>query len=105
MLYAKCKDPAFIRIGTSGGLGLKPGTVVVSNKVRPPESIFVVVLLSVLLALSISSFQVYNSYAEEFVRVPVLGKEVKRPAQVTQAVVEQLLGVFDLTLNIFGCFV
>lgn len=30
--YAKCVDPLFIRIGTSGGLGVKPGTVVVSRK-------------------------------------------------------------------------
>lgn len=30
--YAECVDPLFIRIGTSGGLGIKPGTVVVANK-------------------------------------------------------------------------
>lgn len=30
--YAKCDDPVFIRLGTSGGLGLEPGTVVVSEK-------------------------------------------------------------------------
>lgn len=29
--YAKCKDTTFMRIGTSGGLGLTPGTVVVSD--------------------------------------------------------------------------
>lgn len=29
--YAKCKNPIFIRIGTSGGLGIKPGTVVVTE--------------------------------------------------------------------------
>lgn len=33
MYHAKCKDPIFIRIGTSGGIGLKPGTVVVSTGV------------------------------------------------------------------------
>lgn len=29
--YAKCKDPIFIRIGTSGGIGVDPGTVVVTH--------------------------------------------------------------------------
>ena len=29
--YAKCEDTIFMRIGTSGGLGLTPGTVVVSE--------------------------------------------------------------------------
>lgn len=29
--YAECEDPIFIRIGTSGGIGIKPGTVVVSD--------------------------------------------------------------------------
>lgn len=30
--YAKCVDPIFIRIGTSGGLGVDPGTVVVTKE-------------------------------------------------------------------------
>lgn len=29
--YAKCKDPLFFRLGTSGGLGLQPGSIVVSE--------------------------------------------------------------------------
>ena len=29
--YAKCKDPLFFRLGTSGGLGLSPGTIVISE--------------------------------------------------------------------------
>lgn len=29
--YAKCIDPIFIRIGTCGGVGVKPGTVVVTK--------------------------------------------------------------------------
>lgn len=32
MFYAKCKDPIFIRLGTSGGIGIEPGTVVVTNR-------------------------------------------------------------------------
>ena len=31
MYYAKVKNPVFFRIGTSGGIGINPGTVVVSN--------------------------------------------------------------------------
>lgn len=31
MHHANVKDPIFIRIGTSGGIGVEPGTVVVSN--------------------------------------------------------------------------
>jgi uridine phosphorylase len=30
--YAGADDPVFIRLGTSGGLGVKPGTVVVTNE-------------------------------------------------------------------------
>lgn len=29
--YAKCQDPKFIRIGTCGGVGVTPGTVVVTK--------------------------------------------------------------------------
>lgn len=30
--YAKAKDPIIFRIGTSGGIDVQPGTVVVSNR-------------------------------------------------------------------------
>ena len=33
MYHAKVKDPIFFRIGTCGGIGLEPGTVVVSEEV------------------------------------------------------------------------
>lgn len=29
--YAKCQDPVFIRIGTCGGVGVEPGTVVITK--------------------------------------------------------------------------
>ena len=29
--YAKCHNPIFIRIGTSGGVGVEPGTVIITN--------------------------------------------------------------------------
>lgn len=32
MHYAKCQDPIFIRIGTCGGIGVKPGTVIVTKE-------------------------------------------------------------------------
>ncbi|XP_017078783.1 uridine phosphorylase 1 [Drosophila eugracilis] len=32
MCHAKCKDPVFIRIGTCGGIGVDPGTVVISSE-------------------------------------------------------------------------
>lgn len=32
MYHAKCKDPVFFRIGTCGGLGVEPGTVVISDQ-------------------------------------------------------------------------
>lgn len=31
LAYARIKNPVFFRIGTSGGIGVKPGTVVVSD--------------------------------------------------------------------------
>lgn len=32
MYHAKCRDPVFFRIGTCGGLGVEPGTVVISDQ-------------------------------------------------------------------------
>lgn len=32
LAYAKVKNPVFFRIGTCGGLNVKPGTVVVSDE-------------------------------------------------------------------------
>lgn len=34
LTYAKVTDPIFFRIGTCGGIGLEPGTVVVSKSVQ-----------------------------------------------------------------------
>lgn len=33
MYHARVKDPVFFRLGTCGGIGLEPGTVVVSEEV------------------------------------------------------------------------
>lgn len=32
MYHAKVKDPLFFRIGTCGGIGLEPGTVVITEE-------------------------------------------------------------------------
>eukprot|EP00051_Salpingoeca_urceolata_P020074 m.298123 g.298123 ORF g.298123 m.298123 type:complete len:330 (-) comp19534_c9_seq1:116-1105(-) len=52
--YAKASDVVFIRIGTSGGVGVEPGTVVISDKV-------------------------VNGLLEPYHRCAVLGREEKRP--------------------------
>ncbi|KAH8406974.1 hypothetical protein KR222_002130, partial [Zaprionus bogoriensis] len=46
MHYAKCQDPVFFRIGTSGGIGIEPGTVVVTKEavdgqLRPSHEVVV----------------------------------------------------------------
>lgn len=64
--YAKCKDPIFIRMGTSGGLGIAPGTVVVTD----------------------CAFNglLENSY--EFIN---LGKRVSRPAVFDESLIKSIL--------------
>lgn len=64
--YAKCKDVEFFRIGTCGGLGLEPGTVVVTEKAVDGEM---------------------NPYY----KLAVLGKPVQRLAKVDQTLLESLL--------------
>ncbi|XP_014662138.1 PREDICTED: uridine phosphorylase 1-like [Priapulus caudatus] len=64
--YAKCKDVTFIRIGTSGGIGLDAGTVVVSDKV------------------------VDGRFRPVF-EVPILGKVVARPAILHPQIANDLL--------------
>ncbi|XP_062613616.1 uridine phosphorylase 1-like [Saccostrea cucullata] len=64
--YAKCKDVEFFRIGTCGGVGLEPGSVVVTDKAVDGEM---------------------NPYY----KLTVLGKPVKRLAKVDQSLVESLL--------------
>ncbi|XP_023166041.1 uridine phosphorylase 1 [Drosophila hydei] len=64
--YAKCKDPVFVRIGTCGGLGIEPGTVVVSK-------------------------DAYNGYLENVHEIPILGKRVERPASFPQDIIDDIL--------------
>ncbi|KAL4228888.1 Uridine phosphorylase 1 [Mactra antiquata] len=64
--YAGCQDVVFFRIGTSGGLGVEPGTVVVSEKV-------------------------VNGELEPFYKTIVLGRNVDHPAIANQDLVQELL--------------
>lgn len=64
--YAKCKDPIFIRMGTSGGLGVAPGTVVVTDNA-------------------------FNEFLENNYEFVVLGKTVPRPAVFDMNLVNLLL--------------
>ncbi|KAH9645679.1 hypothetical protein HF086_005328 [Spodoptera exigua] len=65
MYYAKVKDPIFFRVGTSGGLGIPAGSVVVST------------------------FGV-NGNLEKTYDVPVLGKTRKLPAFLDQRVCQEV---------------
>ncbi|XP_017868958.1 PREDICTED: uridine phosphorylase 1 [Drosophila arizonae] len=66
--YAKCKDVVFLRIGTCGGVGVEPGTVIVTEKA-------------------------YNGCLENVHEIPILGRRVVRPAFFAQDIVEGILGV------------
>lgn len=65
MYHAKCKDPVFFRIGTCGGLGVEPGTVVISD-------------------------QAVDGLGNSYYSVPILGKVVTRPAILDKKVVREL---------------
>ncbi|XP_054726601.1 uridine phosphorylase 1 isoform X2 [Anastrepha obliqua] len=64
--YAGCDDPLFIRIGTSGGLGVSPGTVVVTNKG-------------------------YNGLLRSEYEIAILGERVVRPAYFDDRLRKDLL--------------
>lgn len=64
--YAGCKDVTFFRIGTCGGLGIDPGTLVITNAA------------------------VDGMFRPEYRQI-VLGKELVRETQCDQKLVEELL--------------
>lgn len=64
--YAKCKDPIFIRMGTCGGLGIDPGTVVVTDNA-------------------------FNASLENAYEFMVLGKRVQRPAVFDKNLINLIL--------------
>ncbi|XP_064471167.1 uridine phosphorylase 2-like [Ornithodoros turicata] len=64
--YAECKDPVFIRIGTSGGVGIPAGSVVVSNGA-------------------------VNGLVKEELEKYVLGKVVRRSSKMDQELAEEIV--------------
>ncbi|KAJ8960406.1 hypothetical protein NQ318_013686 [Aromia moschata] len=65
MYHARCKDPIFFRIGTSGGIGIEGGTVVISEKA-------------------------VDGLGNDCYQVPMLGKIVKRPALLDKRLSREL---------------
>lgn len=64
--YAKCKNPIFIRLGTSGGIGVPPGTVVISDKA-------------------------YNEYLENVHEFCILGRKIPRTAVFDEETIKNIL--------------
>ncbi|XP_034661332.1 uridine phosphorylase 1 [Drosophila subobscura] len=64
--YAKCQDPIFLRIGTCGGIGVTPGTVVVTK-------------------------DAFNGLLRNEHEIAILGERVVRPAQFPESVIKDIL--------------
>ncbi|XP_011312955.1 uridine phosphorylase 1 isoform X1 [Fopius arisanus] len=68
MYHAKVRDPLFIRVGTCGGIGLDPGTVVISN-------------------------EAVDGMLKPYFEQPVLGKMTRRPAKLDKKLAMELLAL------------
>ncbi|XP_064471164.1 uridine phosphorylase 2-like isoform X2 [Ornithodoros turicata] len=66
--YAECQDPILIRIGTSGGIGIPAGSVVVSNSV-------------------------VNGLLKEELEMHILGQVVHRRARLDQKLAEAIVNI------------
>ncbi|XP_017131849.1 uridine phosphorylase 1 [Drosophila elegans] len=64
--YARCQDPVFLRIGTCGGIGVPPGTVVVTK-------------------------DAFNGLLRNEHEIAILGQRVVRPAQFPEDVIKNIL--------------
>ncbi|BFF92065.1 uridine phosphorylase 1 [Drosophila madeirensis] len=64
--YARCQDPIFLRIGTCGGIGVTPGTVVVTK-------------------------DAFNGLLRNEHEIAILGERVVRPAQFPESVIKDIL--------------
>lgn len=82
--YAECSDPLFIRIGTSGGIGVEPGSVVVTEQAVNAE------LEPVLEHVMLGS----RKYCETNVD-PVLAKELLSLPQPFPVVLGKTMGTDD----------
>ncbi|KAG8201183.1 hypothetical protein JTE90_028838 [Oedothorax gibbosus] len=76
MHHAGAEDPIFLRIGTSGGLGLPPGSIVITS-------------VSV------------NGMLQPYQELVVLGKKVQRPSALDQELCKEIKSVADKYLK--GC--
>ncbi|KAH8381761.1 hypothetical protein KR009_000034 [Drosophila setifemur] len=87
--YAACQDPVFLRIGTCGGLGIPPGTVVVTKNA-------------------------FNGLLRNEHEIAILGQRVVRPAQFPESVIKDIMaygasaddGFLTISANTMGtdCF-
>lgn len=68
MYHAGVKDPIFFRIGTCGGIGLEPGTVVITE-------------------------QAFDGQVRPYLDTIILGKVVSRPASLDQCLADTLLSI------------
>lgn len=76
--YAKCKDVTFFRLGTCGGVGVKPGTLVITNEA------------------------VDGMFRPEY-RTIILGKEKIRPTKCNQELVKELLDLAEQSEQDVAC--
>lgn len=79
--YAKVQDAVMIRVGTSGGVGIKPGTVVVSkdvccNSTTTPNLTFP---------------KVVNGLLQPEYNLDILGKTVSRPSVLDPTLAEAII--------------
>ncbi|XP_050509121.1 uridine phosphorylase 1-like [Diabrotica virgifera virgifera] len=65
MYYAKCKNPMFFRLGTCGGIGSKPGTVIISE-------------------------DACDGMLQKEYHIPVLGKIIKRSTELDKELCQEL---------------
>lgn len=68
MYHARVKDPIFFRIGTSGGIGLEGGTVVISD-------------------------EAVDGQLRPYFELPVLGKLMQRPAKLDKLLQKELMAL------------
>ncbi|CAI9735365.1 uridine phosphorylase 1-like [Octopus vulgaris] len=77
LFHAGCSDVTFFRLGTSGGIGLDPGTVIISEKV-------------------------VNWELQQQWNLPVLGKMVHNPAVPNKEIYSKLKAIAD-SLSLPNC--
>jgi len=68
MYHARVKDPVFFRIGTSGGIGIEGGTVIISE-------------------------EAVDGMLNPYFELPVLGKVVRRPAKLDKKLIKEMLAL------------